>query len=172
MDFPLQVALVKGLNEDDRIYSDGLIKMYEVLANDFQYADPGNLVIFPDNHDMSRFFTQVNEDIRLFNIGLAYILTMRGIPQIYYGTEILMANPGTTDHGVIRSDFPGGWNNDSVNAFTGTRLSTRQQQTRSICKNCFNGAGIRSVSITGLSFIMLRRMLFMFISGSMRPIPL
>ncbi|HNS45808.1 MAG TPA: glycoside hydrolase family 13 protein [Bacteroidales bacterium] len=127
MDFPLQQALVKGLVENDAIYSDGLIRLYETLANDFLYADPGNLVIFADNHDMSRFFTQVDEDVDLFKMGLVYILTVRGIPQVYYGTEIAMNNPGTSDHGIIRSDFPGGWESDTVDAFSGKGLT--QQQT-------------------------------------------
>lgn len=127
MDFPLQQALVKGLVENDAIYSDGLIRLYETLANDFLYADPGNLVIFADNHDMSRFFTQVDEDVDLFKMGLVYILTVRGISQVYYGTEIAMNNPGTSDHGIIRSDFPGGWESDTVDAFSGKGLT--QQQT-------------------------------------------
>lgn len=138
MDFPLQDALVKGLNEDDRIHSDGLIRMYEMLANDFQYADPFNLVIFPDNHDMSRFFTQVNENLDLFRMGMAYIMTMRGIPQIFYGTEILMKNPGTTDHGTIRSDFPGGWGTDTVNAFTGKGLSHDQAEAQKMLQHILN----------------------------------
>lgn len=134
MDFPLQHALVRALKENDAIWSDGLIRLYETLANDFLYADPFNLVIFPDNHDMSRFFTQVNEDMDLFKMGLAYIMTMRGIPQIYYGTEILMANPGTADHGVIRGDFPGGWLHDSVSGFTGAGLSPEQIQVQQFVK--------------------------------------
>ncbi len=138
MDFPLQSSLVRGLNENDAIYSDGLIRMYETLANDFQYADPDHLVIFPDNHDMSRFFTQVNEDIDLFKMGLVYIMTMRGIPQVYYGTEILMKNLGTTDHGVIRSDFLGGWDNDTVNAVTGKNLSHQQQEAQQFSKQLIN----------------------------------
>ena len=69
MDFPLQTALVQGLTEGEVYYKDGLIKMYEMLANDFLYADPDNLVVFPDNHDMNRFFTQVNEDYRPFQNG-------------------------------------------------------------------------------------------------------
>jgi glycosidase len=79
---------------------------------------------------MSRFYTQVNEDMDLFKLGLAYILTVRGIPQIYYGTEILMANPDTGDHGIIRSDFPGGWSGDEVNGFTDEELSASQLEAR------------------------------------------
>jgi len=138
MDFPLQSVLVKGLIGDDIIYTDGLIKMYEMLAMDFLYASPDNMVIFPDNHDMNRFFTQVGGDFDLFKIGMAYILTMRGIPQVYYGTEMLMKSPGEKDDGIIRSDFPGGWVNDSVNAFTDDGLSAQQLEAKQYLKILLN----------------------------------
>jgi glycosidase len=138
MDFPLQSALVKGLNERDVHYNDGLIKIYEMLANDFLYANPDNLVIFPDNHDMNRFFTQVGGNFDLFKLGIAYILTMRGIPQIYYGTEILMQSPGKKDDGIIRSDFPGGWENDTVNVFKNTGLSAQQLEAKLFIKTLIN----------------------------------
>ena len=137
MDFPTQMTLVESLN-DPEAWNKGFIRLYENLANDFLYADPYNLVIFADNHDMSRFYTQVNEDYGLFKMGMAYILTMRGIPQIYYGTENLMSNPGSDAHGVIRSDFPGGWQGDEVNAFTGEGLSELQQEALDYLKTILN----------------------------------
>jgi glycosidase len=133
MDFPIQTAMVKALNQPEE-WKAGWITLYEMLGRDFLYADPDNLVIFPDNHDMSRFFTQVNEDFDLFKLGLTFILTTRGIPQIYYGTEILKKNPGTTDHGIIRSDFPGGWAGDAVNAFTGEGLTPQQKEATAFLK--------------------------------------
>jgi glycosidase len=138
MDFPLQSALVQGLTEGDVYYKDGLIKMYEMLANDFLYASPGDLVIFPDNHDMNRFYTQVNEDFDLFKMGMAYILTIRGIPQIFYGTEILMKSPKERSDGLIRSDFPGGWSEDTINAFTGAGLSEMQLEAREYLQKLLN----------------------------------
>ena len=131
MDFPLQNALRWGLatDEDSKMEDlrpGGLLYLYRALANDFIYPDPSALVIFPDNHDMSRIYTQLEEDYDLYRMALAYVLTMRGAPQIYYGTEILMANPGTEGHGVIRSDFPGGWEGDRKNAFTGEGLSDKE----------------------------------------------
>jgi glycosidase len=138
MDFPLQGALARGLAAQENMYSKGFIEIYQMLANDFQYANPNNLVTFPDNHDMSRFFTQVNEDFALYKMGIAFILTMRGIPQIYYGTEVLMANPGTDSHGIIRSDFPGGWKGDKINAFTGTGLSAQQKEAKEFMKTLLN----------------------------------
>ncbi|MCZ8529350.1 glycoside hydrolase family 13 protein [Alteromonas sp. PRIM-21] len=123
MDFPLQTAVVKALNSDES-WNSGFITVYETLATDFLYGDPNNLVIFPDNHDMSRIFTQLNNDKAKWNMAMTLFLTTRGIPQVFYGTEILMGNEGTEDHGIIRSDFPGGWPSDSEkNAFSGKGLS-------------------------------------------------
>jgi glycosidase len=129
MDFPLQGALRRALTEPEG-WNSGMMRLYETLANDFLYADPYNLVIFPDNHDISRFYSQMDEDFALFKMGMIYYYTMRGIPQIYYGTEVLMSNPGTEAHGVIRSDFPGGWAGDPVNAFNGNGLSADQNEAR------------------------------------------
>ena len=123
MDFPLQTAVVEALNSDES-WNSGFITVYETLATDFLYGDPNNLVIFPDNHDMSRIFTQLNNDKAKWNMAMTLFLTTRGIPQVFYGTEILMGNEGTEDHGIIRSDFPGGWPSDSEkNAFSGKGLS-------------------------------------------------
>jgi glycosidase len=126
MDFPLQNAVSSGLRNKANV-NDGLIQIYESVANDFLYPDANNLVIFPDNHDMSRFYVQVGEDADLLKMGVALFLTMRGIPQIYYGTEVLMRHDGG-EHGNIRSDFPGGWQGDKVNALTGQGLSDQQKE--------------------------------------------
>ncbi len=125
MDFPLQNAVSSGLRNDES-WDGGLIQIYESLANDFLYPDADNLVIFPDNHDMSRFYVQVGEDVDLLKMGVALFLTIRGIPQIYYGTEILMRHEGG-EHGNIRADFPGGWQGDKVNALTGSGLNAEQK---------------------------------------------
>jgi glycosidase len=133
MDFPIQHALVNALKEEES-WSDGWQKLYEMLALDFLYPDPDNLVVFTDNHDMSRFFTQIDEDISLFKLGMAYLLTIRGIPQIYYGTEILMNNASSPDHGVIRSDFPGGWEEDTINVFNNAGLNTEQVEAQNFLR--------------------------------------
>ncbi|MBW8331194.1 MAG: glycoside hydrolase family 13 protein [Prolixibacteraceae bacterium] len=137
MDFPLNNAVIQSLKNAES-WGGGLVTLYEVLANDFLYANPNDLVIFPDNHDMSRFYTQLGENFDLLKMGIAYYSTTRGIPQIFYGTEILMSNPGTEEHGVIRSDFPGGWAGDQVNAFTGTGLTTQQKQAQDFFSKILN----------------------------------
>jgi glycosidase len=138
MDFPLQSAVVSGLTAEEN-WGTGIIELHAMLANDFLYAEPDNLVVFPDNHDMDRIYTQVDESYPLFKMAMVYFLTTRGIPQIYYGTEILMSNsehPG--DHGVIRTDFPGGWTGDRVNAFTGKGLSEEQKEAMAFMKKLLN----------------------------------
>jgi neopullulanase len=128
MDFPLQSALMNALEENDSTrFTDRLTGLYEALANDFVYADPNNILVMGDNHDMDRIFMQLDQNVNLTKMALAYLLTIRGIPQIFYGTEILMDNTGHhKNDGLIRSDFPGGWKGDSVNAFTGQGLSADQ----------------------------------------------
>jgi glycosidase len=75
---------------------------------------------------MNRIFTSLNEDYDLFKQAIAFMLTTRGIPQIYYGTEVLMSHKGSTEHGRIRSDFLGGWQGDEVSALTGEGLTEQQ----------------------------------------------
>jgi glycosidase len=148
MDFPLNNAVVKSLKEPES-WGGGLVALYEALANDFLYPNPDALVIFPDNHDMSRFYTQLGENVDLLKMGIAYYATTRGIPQIFYGTEILMSNPGTEEHGVIRSDFPGGWNGDQVNAFTGSGLSAKQKDAQDYFRKVLNWRKTNSVVHSG-----------------------
>jgi len=139
MDFPLQEAMRAALVTEDGTRLDdnsqaGLMRLYLALANDFIYPDPTALVIFPDNHDMSRIFTQLDHDEGLFRMAVAYMLTMRGAPQVYYGTEILMNNRESDSHGIIRSDFPGGWKGDSKNAFTGAGLSENEKEAQAFVR--------------------------------------
>lgn len=129
MDFPLNAVLADAMVLDEQ-WNQGFIKIYECLTNDFIYAHPEDFVIFPDNHDMSRIYKRVNGDDLAFELANAFILTTRGIPQMYYGTEIKMTHPGSDSHGVIRSDFPGGWEGDEVNAFTGTGLSDLEKNAQ------------------------------------------
>ncbi|MDG1656442.1 MAG: alpha-amylase family glycosyl hydrolase [Schleiferiaceae bacterium] len=129
MDFLLQSALIEGLNGESG-WRSSMTKIYESLSNDYMYSDVNNIMIFPDNHDMSRVYTQLNEDFDKWKMAMTLFFTTRGTLQFYYGTEILMSNPGTSDHGVIRSDFPGGWKGDAVNAFTGEGLTAQQKEAQ------------------------------------------
>ena len=138
MDFAMQKNTVDALNEAEK-WDTGLVKIYEGLANDFAYASPKDIMAFPDNHDMSRIFTQLKGDVPNTKMALSYLLTLPRIPQIYYGTEILMNDfekPG--DHGLIRTDFPGGWQGDVVNAFSGEGLTDAQKDMQLFLKKVLN----------------------------------
>ncbi|MFZ1677166.1 MAG: glycoside hydrolase family 13 protein [Saprospiraceae bacterium] len=128
-DFPLQNALRNALMSPDEGDS-GWAILYETLAQDFQYPDPQNLVVFTDNHDMSRMYAQLGEDISKLKMAITFTLTTRGIPELFYGDEILMNSPEKRDDGLIRSDFPGGWKGDKVNGFTGEGLTYQQRDVK------------------------------------------
>ncbi|NRA91675.1 MAG: cyclomaltodextrinase N-terminal domain-containing protein, partial [Psychroserpens sp.] len=122
MDFAMQELVVSGIKNEET-WGTGLKELYVGLANDFSYKRPEDVLVFPDNHDMSRIFTQMDGDITNTKMALSYMAVMPRTFQMYYGTEILMDDfdkPG--DHGLIRTDFPGGWNGDATNAFTGENL--------------------------------------------------
>ncbi len=137
MDFPVQNALITALKEEESWWG-GWFKLYEAIAQDFQYPDASNLVIFPDNHDMDRFYRQVDSSLANYKLGMAFMATTRGIPQIYYGTEILFYNKVKDDHGYIREDFPGGWAGDKINGFTGEGLTPMQKEAQDFTKTLFN----------------------------------
>ncbi|UCJ09665.1 glycoside hydrolase family 13 protein [Chitinophaga pendula] len=115
-DFQLLWAITDALTQKPG-WDEGVARLYNTLASDFMYKDPMQQVIFLDNHDLSRFFSVVGEDMRKYKSAMAWLLTTRGIPQLYYGAEILMKNFCNPD-GLVRSDFPGGWPGDRVNKFT------------------------------------------------------
>ena len=138
LDFPIQIALQKVLTAPEPPWGSVWTPAYEMLANDVLYPDPFKLVIFPDNHDMSRIYTQVDEDYDLYRMAIAYYATMRGIPQFYYGTEVLLSHPGTDSHGAIREEFPGGWPDHDKNAFTGEGLTDQELAAQAFMRKLLN----------------------------------
>ena len=137
MDFPLQDAVVRGLLEPDDGES-GLLRIYHSLASDFLYADPDRLVVFPDNHDMSRIHTQLGERLDLYRMAMMLFATTRGTPQFFYGSEFLMTNLLPKADGVVRGDFPGGWAGDAKNAFKGEGLTLDQQTAQDFTRRLLN----------------------------------
>jgi glycosidase len=129
-DFPLQEAVNAALLEKED-WGTGMRRLYRTLSYDRVYPDPSQLVVFADNHDVSRIYTVLKQRPDLLRMAMAFILTTRGTPQVFYGTEVLMGNEGTEDHGVIRSDFPGGWAGDAKNAFTGEGLTDAERDMQS-----------------------------------------
>lgn len=125
-DFPLHTALGNAFNEKEE-WSKGTVQLYNTLAQDFLYPNASKNVIFLDNHDLSRYFSVVQEDVKKFKMALTFLLTTRGTPQIYYGTEIAM--PGWKEQDpLVRKDFPGGWKEDSTNAFTEKGRNSKQNE--------------------------------------------
>lgn len=98
-------------------WTEGVNKLYTTLAQDFVYKDAMRQVIFLDNHDINRFYSVVEEDTAKYKTALAWLLTCRGIPQLYYGSEILMTGITSPNDGYVRLDFPGGWKGDKKNKF-------------------------------------------------------
>ncbi len=107
-------------------WASGLMRVYNSLVMDFLYPNPYNLLVFGDNHDTDRFFTRIGQSKDNLKLALALILTTRGIPKIYTGTELLKTAFEHDGHGRMRSDFPGGWPGDTVNAFS-SQGRTREQ---------------------------------------------
>ena len=120
MDFPLQGLMNKAFDEETTDWVGGLYWLYDYITQDLVYANPMNLLTFLDNHDTSRFYTREEQtkNITRYKQALLYLLTTRGIPQIYYGTEILMPGDKGEGDGTLRRDFPGGWTGDKTNCFT------------------------------------------------------
>ncbi|AMC11980.1 alpha-amlyase [Lutibacter profundi] len=128
MDFTLHDALTAMFNEDNASWNDGMIKAYNNFANDYLYSNSNNLLVFVDNHDTQRINEIFNGDIHKYKLALTLISTVRGIPQLYYGSEIGMRGNKNNGDGDIRKDFPGGWENDSNNAFINSGRTKKQQE--------------------------------------------
>jgi len=126
-DFPLSNAIYDALNQPYG-WNEGVSRVYTTLSQDFLYKDPMTNCIFLDNHDMNRFFSMVGEDMDKYKMGLGLLLTTRGIPQVYYGTEILMKNYKDPNDAAVRKDFPGGWSSDPVSKFDPGTLNPKEKE--------------------------------------------
>ncbi len=124
--------------KDNFGWTDGVNKLYTTLSNDFLYKNAGNNCIFLDNHDISRIATELGGDANKVKLALAWLFTCRGIPQLYYGTEIFMKGDKGINDGQVRLDFPGGWEGDAKNAFTGNNLSPEEKDMQDYVKKLGN----------------------------------
>jgi glycosidase len=125
LDFPLCFAMHNGMNQAAG-WTEGVNKLYLTLAEDFVYKNPLNNCLFLDNHDLDRVYSLIGEDWNKMKWGLNWLFTMRGIPQLYYGTEILMKNLKKPNDAEVRFDFPGGWPGDPENKFVATGRTDRE----------------------------------------------
>ena len=126
-DFPLYFSINKGLNEKGT-WETGMQRVYTSLAQDFLYKDPSRHLIFLENHDLTRFLTYHKGDVAKSFQAMAMLLTLRGVPQLYYGFELAMEGDGAS-HPNVRQDFPGGWPGDPLNAFEPSGRKGRADST-------------------------------------------
>ncbi|MDR0983097.1 MAG: glycoside hydrolase family 13 protein [Culturomica sp.] len=127
MDFPLTDALAP-FAQGGTGWGGGIEGVYYVFSQDYSYYDPFKLLIFGDNHDTERLWTSLGNDVNKFKLVFTVLSTVRGIPQVYYGTEIRMGGQKQQGDGDIRRDFPGGWQGDSQNAFTRKGRTAEQNE--------------------------------------------
>ena len=127
MDFTLNDALIKTFNEHNSYWEHGTTRLYKNMQNDFLYTNPNNVVIFAENHDTNRL-NDFYPKFKNYKQVLSVLLTLRGIPQLYYGTEIGMTGKKEIGDGDIRRDFPGGWPNDKQNAFLKSERTPEQNR--------------------------------------------
>jgi glycosidase len=150
MDFTLHDAINGGVfNESKANWDKGIIKVYENFTNDFLYPNTNNLLVFAENHDTSRFNQIYQGDFKKYQMAMSLVATVRGIPQLYYGSEIGMKGDKNVGDGDIRHDFPGGWKGDTNNAFSAVGRTMEQQQYYDFTAQLFNWRKGKSVIHTG-----------------------
>ncbi|HXJ99852.1 MAG TPA: glycoside hydrolase family 13 protein [Gelidibacter sp.] len=150
MDFTLHNAIMQMFSEDEQGWDKGMLRAYENFANDFLYPDINNMFVFAGNHDTNRINEIYSSDIKVYKMILTLIATVRGIPQVYYGDEIgMVGNKDLKGDGDIRRDFPGGWNDDRLNAFTAEGRTAEQSEFFDFSKKIFNWRKNKPVIHTG-----------------------
>ncbi len=127
MDFVLSITARKAFSEQTNPWT-GLNAIYDHLALDYLFPEPQNILTFLDNHDTDRFLLEEPENLGWWKQAMAFLLTSRGIPQIYYGSELLMHGSKEGSDGFVRRDFPGGFPGDKVNAFTAEGRTPKQNE--------------------------------------------
>lgn len=137
MDFALTDNLVKALNTKND-WESTWKEVYKGMGEDHLFPNPNNLLIFPDNHDMDRIYTRLNKNLEHWKLAMTLYATMRGIPQIYYGTELLYTHEKLGNDGQRRADLYGGWQGDTKNAITGKGLTKDELDAQNFFKQLFN----------------------------------
>jgi glycosidase len=147
-DFQTLWAIMDAMNKDFG-WDEGVNKLYTTLAQDFVYKDPSRNVIFLDNHDMARFYSVVGEDINKYKTALCWLLTSRGIPELYYTSEFATTGTTSPSDGYVRLDFPGGWREDKINKFSYNDRTKKDNQIFNVIKTLANYRKKSSALTTG-----------------------
>lgn len=127
VDFPVQSAILEAITQPEG-WTQGINRLHMTMAQDFLYEQPLYNCLFLDNHDTDRFFSMVGEDFQKYKNGIGLLLTLRGIPQLYYGTEILMENFKNPSDAMVRLDFPGGFQGDKENKFSDAARTKQENE--------------------------------------------
>ena len=117
MDFSFFDRINQAKSEETDDWWKGMNRIYNSLCYDYLYKDPSHVMAFIENHDTDRFLGDGTDTLALRQ-ALALLLTIKRIPQLYYGTEVLMNGTKSVTDGNVRRDFPGGFPGDTHNAFT------------------------------------------------------
>jgi len=151
MDFITQKALTTCFNEHGKPWEElGMNRLYNTIANDYLYANVNNLLVFAENHDTQRYNYVLKGDLAKYKMAMAFLMTTRGIPQLYYGSEIGMTGNKDKGDGDIRHDFPGGWTGDSINAFSANGRTAIQNEYHNYLSKLLNWRKNKPVIHTGL----------------------
>lgn len=137
IDFALYDAIRLGFMEDGG-WNTGIFRLYDILSRDFIYPDKNNILTFADNHDVGRYLASQDQNVKHLKMAMAFLMTTRGIPQVYYGTEALITTKGESSNEKNRSDFPGGWAGDKTDFFTGKNISPEQQDMKEYMTTLLN----------------------------------
>jgi glycosidase len=146
-DFPFCFSVPQALNEEGG-WDSGLARLYNLLSQDAAYTNANNNLTFLDNHDLTRIYLLLGRDLNKMKMALAFLMTTRGIPQLYYGIELLMDGDAGS-HPNVRKDYPGGWGGDSINAFKGEGLTAHQKEFMDYMKKLLKWRSTQDVIHSG-----------------------
>ncbi|MEA5401475.1 alpha-amylase family glycosyl hydrolase [Arcicella sp. DC2W] len=136
-DFVLFNAINDALNQGFD-WGKGFNRLYSTLAMDALYEDANLNMTFLDNHDMDRFYSVIGEDFNKYKLGVGFLLTTRGVPHLYYGTENLTKNFKNPSDAEVRKDFEGGWADDKINKFLASGRTEKENEAFDFVKKLAN----------------------------------
>lgn len=137
MDFSFFDKINIAKNEQTETWFKGLDRVYSNFVYDYLYPDPSHVLAFIENHDTDRFLGE-GQDLPMLKQAATILLTTKRIPQLYYGTEIMMNGVKAKSDGYVRKDFPGGWNDDTASALTAEGRTPLQNESFDFFKTLLN----------------------------------
>ena len=137
MDFSFYEKINQAKSEETDPYSTGLNRIYNNFVYDFLYPAPESVLAFYENHDTDRFLSE-GQDLDALKQAMTILLTTRRIPQLYYGTEVMMNGVKSKSDGYVRKDFPGGWKGDQENALSAAGRTQMQNDCYNFYRTLLN----------------------------------